>query len=215
MKKLLILTGFYLASISAISQPASCVTLGQNYYSCGVPSNEFEYMRATSINRGAQIQSNWCWAACVQMVLNYHGLYVSQRDVVTRIYGSPYVNQPANEPQILNALTGWATDTRGRYSSIHAVGGQQYVNDMINLLSNKWPLIVGLSNPQGGIGHAVVLTAIEYSVQYNNQGQVTAYIPRNVVIRDPWPTNPSRQVLSWDEFSRRLILAIRVWVTRL
>ena len=24
-----------------------------------------------SINREAQIQSNWCWAACVQMVLNY------------------------------------------------------------------------------------------------------------------------------------------------
>ncbi|MEO1653094.1 MAG: papain-like cysteine protease family protein [Bacteroidota bacterium] len=185
-----------------------------NYFACGVPSGEFEFMRATSVNRGSQVQSNWCWAACIQMVLNYHGLYVNQMDVVTRIYGSPYVNQPANERQILAALSGWAADTRGRYSAIHAYGGYTSVQEIVNGLAGKWPLIVGLSNPNGGVGHAYVLTGIYYQNQYDYYGNVTGFIPDKVVLRDPWPGNRSRQEFSWREFQSRCFMAVKVWVTR-
>ncbi len=187
----------------------SCKNEGPNYFSCGIPTNEFEYMRATSLDRGEQIQSNWCWAACVQMILNYHGLKVNQIQVVTKIYGSPYINQPANENQILYALSGWAPDVTGRFSSIHSLGGLSSINDIVNLLSYKWPLIVGLKNENSNIGHACVLTAIYY--------HATAYgiMPDKVVIRDPWPGNVSRQELSWDEFMRRQFMIIKVWVTRL
>ena len=137
MKKL-ILSGLVLWTITT-SYGQSCIQVGQNYFSCGVPSAEFEFMRATSINKGEQIQSNWCWAACVQMVLNYHGLYVSQIDVVTRIYGSPYINEPADEGKILAALSGWAPDYRGRYSAINAYGGNTNIQEIINGLSGKWP----------------------------------------------------------------------------
>ena len=193
----------------------SCTQLGPNYFSCGVPTSEFEYMRATSVNYGEQIQSNWCWAACVQMVLNYHGLSVNQLDVVTRIYGSPYVNQPADEQQILYALSGWAADYRGRYSSINAYGGNTSVQEIINGLSGKWPLIVGLRNSEGSIGHACVLTAIYYSNQYDNYGNFTGYVPEKVVIRDPFPTNVSRQELSWTDFQNRAFMVLKIWVTRL
>lgn len=192
----------------------SCIQLGENYFSCGVPSQEFEYMRATSVNNGLQIQSNWCWAACIQMVLNYHGLYVTQADVVTRIYGGPYVNRPANEQQILNALTGWAMDYRGRYSQIHAMGGFTSVQEIVTGLSRKWPLIVGLTNPGSSIGHAYVLTAIEYSNIYDNYGNVVGYNPHKVILRDPWPGNNSRQVFTWNEFQNRCFMKVKVWVTR-
>jgi len=213
MKKLMLLV-LFLWAIS-ISYSQSCIQLGQNYFSCGVPTAEFEFMRATSVNKGEQIQSNWCWAACVQMVLNYHGLNVTQLDVVTRIYGSPYVNEPADEQKILYALSGWAPDYRGRYSAINAYGGPTTVEQIINGLSGKWPLIVGLSNPGGGIGHACVLTAIYYSNQYDNYGRLIGVIPDKVVIRDPWPTNPSRQELSWAEFQNRAFMSLKIWVTRL
>lgn len=185
-----------------------------NYFSCGVPSIEFEYMRAQSVNYGAQVQSNWCWAACIQMVLNYHGLRVSQSEVVTRIYGSPYINQPANEQQILYALSGWAPDITGRYSGINAYGGFTSIQEIVNGLSGKWPLIVGMANPSGGVGHAYVLTAINYSNQYDSYGNITGYIPDKVVLRDPWPGNPSRQELPWNEFQSRCFMAVKVWVTR-
>ncbi len=201
------------ASFSSAQQP-SCQQLEQNYFTCGVPTSEFEYMRANSVNQGTQVQSNWCWAACVQMVLNYHGLEVSQRDVVTRIYGSPEVNEPAGEQQILAALSGWAPDNRGRYSGINAYGGYTTIEETINGLSGKWPLIVGMTNPNGGVGHAYVLTAIYYSYQYDYYGNFLGVVADKVVLRDPWPGNPSRQEYSWAEFQSRCNMAIKVWVTR-
>ena len=205
-EKIHILLAVILYSSNCFAQ--SCLQLGQNYFSCGVPTQEFEFMRVQSVNGGEQIQSNWCWAACVQMVLNYHGLYVTQLNAVTRIYGSPYVNQPANEQQILRALSGWAADTRGRYSSIHAVGGYTTLDEILRGLSGKWPLIIGLRN-QGSIGHACVLTGIYY---YSDGNSI---IPEKVVIRDPWPQNPSRQELSCGEFQQRQFMILKVWVSRL
>lgn len=181
--------------------------LGPNFFVAGVPSGQFEYFAAPALG-GRQRQSNWCWAASVQMVLNYHGLYVTQEQIVQRIYGGQ-VDLPAQPAQILAALSGWAPDARGRYSAIYAspytFSGSQIVQD----LAYRWPIIVGLANPNGG-GHAVVLTAVYYSVdQWNNP------IFQRVVIRDPWPGNPSRQEMSWGEFQQRLTFMAHVQVQRL
>lgn len=203
----------FLIQTNAFAQSCYQIQPNINYFSCGVPSNEFDYMRATSVNYGAQVQSNWCWAACIQMVLNYHGLYVTQMDVVTRIYGSPYINQPANEQQILFALSGWALNVNGGYSTINAYGGYTTLDEIMNGLSGKWPLIVGMSNPNGGIGHAYVLTAIFYSNIYDINGNITGFIPDKVVLRDPWPGNPSRQEFSWAEFQARCFMAVKVWIS--
>ena len=54
-----------------------------------------------------------------------------------------------------------------------------------------------------------VLTAIYYTTDmYNNT------IPYKVVLRDPWPGNISRQEMDWYEFSSRLMVAFKVWVSR-
>jgi hypothetical protein len=211
-KKISLLGALYLL-IQSTALGQSCVRLQGNYFSCGVPTNEFEYMKANSVNGGLQVQSNWCWAACVQMVLNYHGLYVSQMDVVKKIYGSESVNRPANEQQILAALKGWAPDARGRHSGINAYGGYTSLQEIVTGLSGKWPLIVGLSNPNSGIGHAYVMTAIYYTNQYDNFGNVVV-VPDKVILRDPWPGNQSRQEFSWREFQSRCFMAVKVWVTR-
>lgn len=193
--------------VTSTSSLADIQQLDSNLFVAGVQSNEFEYFTSPQII-GRQRQSNWCWAASIQMVLNYHGLYVRQEEIVQRIYGQQ-TDQPANPNQILAALSGWAPDTRGRYSTIHAspyvLSGNQIVQD----LAQKWPMIVGLQNP-GAIGHAVVLTAIIYSVdRFNNP------VFHGVVIRDPWPGSASRQELSWDEFQSRLNFIARVYVQRL
>jgi hypothetical protein len=132
------------------------------------------------------------------MVLNYHGLYVSQEEVVQRIYGAQ-VDLPAQPQQILAALSGWAPDVRGRYSAIQATPYTFSASQIVQDLGYRWPLIAGLRNQDGG-GHAVVLTAIYYSIdQWNNP------IFQSVVIRDPWPGSPSRQEISWQEFQQRLM----------
>ena len=37
-----------------------------------------------------QEKDNWCWAACVQAVLQYNGMWKPQSDIVRQVYGSPY-----------------------------------------------------------------------------------------------------------------------------
>lgn len=194
-----------IASPSPVS--AEIQQVGPNLFVAGVPSDQFEFFAAPSL-AGRQRQSNWCWAASIQMVLNYHGLFVAQEQIVQRIYGAQ-VDYPAQPAQILAALSGWAPDVRGRYSAIYAspytLSGSQLVQD----LAYRWPIIVGLQNPGGG-GHAVVLTAVYYSVdQWNNPWF------QSVVIRDPWPGSPSRQEMSWAEFQQRVMFMAHVRVQRL
>jgi len=174
-------------------------------YTVGIPSDQFQYFAAPETT-GRQRSANWCWAASIQMVLNYHGLYVTQEEIVTRIYGQ-LVDQPGQPEQILQALSGWAPDTRGRYSTIiaepYSISGPSLVTDLVY----RWPLIVGLKGES--IGHAYVLTAVTYEVdRFNNP------IFKSVVLRNPWPNSPSREEMSWDDFMSRVMFATRVHVVR-
>ncbi len=204
MKSLIIVLAL---TISSNINGQSIQRLGQNYFVAGIPTNEFDAWAAESVT-GNQRQANWCWAACSQMVLNYHGLYISQEQIVTKIYGR-LVDKPANEYQIRMALSGWAPNVQGRVSYIFCQSGFNSVNEITTALAYKWPLIVGLRNPNSKIGHAYVLTAIYYSTdQFNNT------IPDKVVLRDPMPGTDGRIELSWQQFYSRLAMAFKVWVTR-
>lgn len=184
----------------------SVLKISNNVFSAGIPSEEFEYYAAPS-ETGRQRHENWCWAACIQMVLNYHGLNVHQEEIVTRVFGSPK-DLPGNPQQVLNALSGWAPNNFGGYSTIYSQYGIYSSADIINNLAAKWPIIVGLrTNPSLQQAHAYVLTAVFYSI---NQFQEP--IIEHVVLRDPFPGNPSRQVVPWHEFKRRFPIFFKVWV---
>ena len=181
--------------------------LGPNYFRAGVPTSEFDNRAAERVT-GNQRQANWCWAACSQMVLNYHGLYVSQEQIVARIYGR-LVDRPADESQIKTALSGWAPNVQGGRSNIYCQSRLTSINEITEALAYKWPLIVGLRNPNGGVGHAYVMTAIYYSTdQYNNT------IPEKVVLRDPMPGIDGTIEVSWEQFSNNVMMAMKVWVSR-
>ena len=177
--------------------------LGPNYFAAGITSIEF--YAVGEIDR--QKCPEWCWAASCQMILNYHGLYVSQDQIVNKIFGSLEC-QAGSPDDILNALTGWAPDVRGRFSEVYSEAGISSPAEIVRNLIYKWPLLVCLSNGDG-TGHAEVMTGIYYSVDaYNNP------IVDKVVLRDPWPLNPSRQEMSWVEFVSRVTAIVKVWVVR-
>ncbi len=188
---------------------ADTMPLGNGFYVAGVPSEEFVHFAAPESD-GRQRMENWCWAACIQMVLNYHGLYVDQAQIVNRVFGAQ-VDRPANGGQILAALSGWAPDARGRRSQIHADSRNLDPAVVINDLDRKWPLIVGLAGPRGAAsGHAYVMTAAYFSTGPNGQPVI-----HRVVLRDPFPGYPSRIEMNADEFGQRLQFATRVYVERL
>lgn len=179
---------------------------GTDVWVAGVPSEQFVHFAAAE-GDGRQRMQNWCWAACIQMVLNYHGLYVKQEDIVKRVFGGA-VDRPAGPQEILYALQGWAPDSRGRTSAVEADNRNLDPSSVIQDLEYRWPLIVGLQGA-GNTGHAYVLTAVYYQVM---QGQ--PYIQR-VVLRDPYPTKQSRLEMSMQEFMQRCTFATRVHVRRM
>ncbi len=191
-------------SFSSFGQ-SSVIKYSNNYYSAGVNSQTFNYIASI----GKQRADNWCWAACTQMVLNYHGLYVTQEQIVNKCFGGLY-NAPGGTLEMFTALNGWAYNTRGGASNIYTNNYPTNANEIQSLLANDWPLIVGL-NYGTDVGHAYVLTAIYYSLSYDAYGNLIV-IPDKVVLRDPWPYNNSRQEMSWAEFSTHVNMIYKVWI---
>lgn len=179
--------------------------LGQNLYVAGVPTEHFEHFAAPQ-GQGRQRSANWCWAACIQMVLNYHGLKVTQEQIVSKIYGG-LVDAPADGAKIVAALNGWVPDAAGHAAYVQAIPYIVSAAEVIRDLTYRWPLIVGLQ--QQPIAHAYVVTAVTYSLDEAGQP-----VLRGVVLRDPWPGNQSRVELSWADFAARCMFATRVYVAR-
>lgn len=148
-----------------------------------------------------QRSENWCWAACTQMVLNYQGVSVSQEQIVERVFGSR-VDRPGTAQNIVQGASGWHIDGHTiRAKADNSFDPQMLINDLVN----KYPLIVGLSMPGQDIGHAYVLTGLSF----HKQG--SAIYPQSVILRDPWPNNESRIVLSWRDFSNRAHTIVHIF----
>ncbi|MBS1914157.1 MAG: C39 family peptidase [Bacteroidetes bacterium] len=194
-----------LAAASAAAQQPSIMQIRPGVWAAGIPTEEFEYFAAPE-TAGHQRQSNWCWAACVQMVLNYHGIPVTQEQVVERIFGGAAPNVAGQPDQILEALTGWAVTRDGQKvrvsSSSFAFDGSEIVRD----LAERSPIVVGVRTSQA-TGHAYVLTAVTYTVNRANEP-----IFLTAILRDPWPNNQSRIEVPWSTFQRNWMFMARVRV---
>lgn len=167
------------------------------YRMAGITRKEFAPFVALQALR------NWCWAACTQMVLGFHGVDVTQEEVVRRINGES-VDKPANDDEILEALSGWAFDYRGRRVAIESTTMVFGDDEIIDDLDNRCPLLVGLHGMRQ-TGHLYVLTAVEYWEDRRGRRRcVTAYLV------DPDSTAPV--VMSWGELRHLLGMIARVRV---
>jgi hypothetical protein len=178
-----------------------------NYFKAGIPEAEFQFFSAPN-QIGKQRQENWCWAACIQMILNYHGLIVTQEDVVYKVFGD-VDDHRATDQEILSALDSWAFNLQGGMSKVYYQAGVNSPNEVVNLLAAKWPLLVGIKEADSS-KHTYVMTDVFYSVDRLNNTY-----PDKVVLRDPWPgTSNSTIIMSWDELVKKCSLVVKIWVSR-
>ncbi|MCC8409002.1 C39 family peptidase [Mucilaginibacter sp. UR6-1] len=159
----------------------------------GIPSNTFNYYSA------AQVNSNWCWAASLQMIFNYYGINIRQDQIVQRSYGSdPYGNLPnwtGSIPVITANLNNSNIDNNGRtyivQSSVY--WGAPTPTFLINELQAQRPVLVGYrSGPSSG--HAVVITAVSYYATPSGPQIQT------IIVRDPWPSQQNISTLGRVEY---------------
>lgn len=199
----LVLVAAALMTLGA-ARPAGAIVqqTGPNQFVAGVPTACFKFFAAPEM-AGRQRQSNWCWAACVQMVLNCHGLRVSQEQVVERIFGAR-VNAPADFQQLLIALSGWAPSILGDYRRIVVNIRDLSDGRVVDDLAKNCPRIVGLRGSP--VGHAYVLTAVHFHLE-GRRPVIDRY-----VLRDPNPRAPSRVELGRGDFRRRVLCNVGVYV---
>lgn len=152
-------------------------------------------------NIEAQINSQWCWAASIQMVFRYYGLYVSQNIIVSRTWGS-IQNLPAQPHVIMANLNQlWMGSNGARFSVTGNTNTANHRTASQDLANDK-PLIIGT------LGHAMVLTALTFDRDQWGNGEV-----KSAVVRDPWPQR-GRRVLTPQEWYN-ISFAARIRVRRL
>lgn len=109
-----------------------------------------------------QKESQWCWAACIEMICRWHGVALSQESIVERVYGG-LVNWPGDDRVLTSSLNSdWVSDD-GTPFTIRAnvfssaldladVSNQLVIDD----LRNEQPLLVGARS------HATVAARVDY-----------------------------------------------------
>lgn len=138
-----------------------------------------------------QVKDNWCWSACVQMVMRYNDIWVSQSEIVSRVYGDSY-DLTATGNDMATALDGW----RGLKVKSHK---QKSIGILIDELVNHSPVIIGNEE------HAYLLTHIYYTKDY--QGDIH---PFKVILINP--KTAREEIRDWSDFFPAIntIVSIRV-----
>lgn len=222
MKRHILFIALALGLVNGNCQPSTAVvSLGQyarsldgTNYVVGIPTDYIVQLAAPE-SAGRQRKENWCWAACVQMGLNFGGIDMTQERIVRKVFGNND-DQPGNRANMHKALNGQYTNNRQQcvyvlsatlrlLKDAHAntsVRPWTTGETIIGELSHGIPIIVALSNPGSNIGHACLLTGADFYLDARGEAQVTS-----VILRDPWPSSASRQVMNFAEFRRRLDLS--------
>lgn len=147
----------------------------------GIPSKDIQTVYQS------QNRSQWCWAACLEMIFRYHGMPIRQEQIVTETFGAQ-VNLPAQESIILqNVNRQWFV--RGRWYLVRSDFTTITPDVAAWELKDRRPLIVGT------MGHAMVLTSMSYQRAVDGAGR-----PFQVVVRDPWPGHGRRELSGQEIF---------------
>jgi hypothetical protein len=148
-----------------------------------------------------QTRTEWCWAASISMIFQYYGHSVSQERIVQETWGK-IENLPGSNQQILSDLSrDWTDDDDIEFHTSCDAMSANPVTAAQDLAGNR-PLIVC------SLGHAMVLTALTYVLDPSapGGGQVTS-----ATVRDPWPSNGGRRILSPQEwYNISLLVRVRI-----
>jgi hypothetical protein len=196
--------------------PPAAATSGKKMYDSPVRSSTLDYSKFTyfipTFENSYEEQKcpQWCWAACVKMVLKHNGYSVTQENIVKSVFGVDERGlapcRPGEIEYALDALPGQMNDDMGTPLKItYAYNTNGTFDDEISgYLSNHQPIILGLSNNNGQVGHAVVMFGADY-----HNGQLS-----KVLIADPYPGSGAIKAISADEFKKRAKKFIKITVTR-
>jgi hypothetical protein len=175
---------------------------------------------AMDYHAAEQRAANWCWAACVQMLLSARGVRATQPEIVAAAFGD-VVDAPADPVTIALNVNRWRLPAAagGRRARLNAtVGvGPPPAGLLVDCLSRGQPVIAGYASDvpaapgsaadageSDEVGHAIVITGVVY---VNDPTQAGRGGPRvlSVLARDPDPAyraTAGKRKLTAAQFAR-------------
>lgn len=191
MKKYLTFLLLIITTVFAFGQRNLNVTkIGQNTYQVSINMNTFRFQKVMSGSRG----SFATYAACIQMILDYNGLNVTQDQVA-----STFPETTTSGGDIMINVNSLRTAAWGR--SVHVSCDIITINEdniFDELLANR-PIVV--SRSIGEVDKASLLTAMTYNIIFDASGNQTGITPLTVTLRDPDLTSASTKAINWPDFS--------------
>lgn len=107
----------------------------------------------------------WCWAACMQMCLNYLGVDYTQEKIVGINLGA--VMAKAEDAVQVTKGMNFVTQSEGKQSVIVSASIYQtspFAEVIVNHLKQKKPIILAYDDHDTFFGHCVLLTGVKYVV---------------------------------------------------
>lgn len=150
-----------------------------------------------------QEQSNWCWAAALQMVLAYHDVSLSQRTIVKRAFLKAE-NRAASIPEMVSSIDGLQKKHKQISCTALAI---QNMQDLIGEISEGYPVVIGMEYQ--GRQHAMVLVQIRFQKDEQHEGKIN---PTEVVLLDPSRRYLKTRRFPFPEFSREINMALQIRV---
>lgn len=135
----------------------------------------------------AQENTNWCWAASIQMILEHYKVYKTQTEIIERTFGRNYNGELPNlggsVQTISNNLNNWEVDYIGRPSEIKSVfyAHPPSSAELVYFLKDKQPIYLSYKS-SSSTNHAIVITSCRY-FETTDGPQVV-----DLTVRDPWPS---------------------------
>jgi hypothetical protein len=135
------------------------------------------------VRRTRQLRSNWCWAACVDMVLDFYGQpEIRQCDIVGRKLHKPCCSDPFNskydvtcdEKDIRAVWNQAGIEARAHLGQLTADNGWLNSAQLVDELNNGRPVQLGLKWDSTG-GHAIIVHG------WKNSSKGLFFI-----VNDPW-----------------------------
>ncbi len=147
-----------------------------------------------------QQKSEWCWAACIQMILKYYKVDITQQDIVARTWGvgpnGQLQNRAGEISQITDNLNKWSVDDCGtRYHVVSQQGiGNPSADTLLTELNKGKPVLLAIQLPGATLGHCVVAAGAKYVVRPDGTKNVIS-----IIIFDPSPSRHNIQTRGMNE----------------
>jgi hypothetical protein len=177
----------------------------------GAPQPQYVGIPSFAFTPAAQEADELCWAASIQMILNYYHIPITQKAIIARVKGAP-IDEPGSDADISNSLDGWAPAGDGSVWVVRSVTapGPPPPLVLLNELSQGHPILLTFATGVS-TGHAVVITAASYVPS------AAGPVITSLVIRDPWPSpehiqTSGRVEYAYNQLSNFLPLVRSYWL---